>query len=52
MDHVLFADRQYNSEATRDALHAQNMISVISRRGENHGGSLERTKGVFVRVIS
>ena len=29
-----------------------NMISVISRRGENHGGSLERTKGVFVRVIS
>ena len=37
---VLFADRGYGSEPTRDALHAQGIEPVIARRGEDHGNSL------------
>jgi len=39
---VGFADRGYDGEAIRDALHAQGIESVIARRREDHGSSLGR----------
>ena len=49
---VLFADRAYDSEATRDALRAQGIESVLDRRGEDHGISLGRIRWVIERTIS
>ena len=49
---VLFADRGYDSEATRDALRAQGNGPVLARRGEIHGSSLGRIRWVVERTIS
>lgn len=49
---VLFADRGYDSEATRTALRAQGIEPVIARRGEDHGSSLGRIRWVVERTIS
>ena len=49
---VLFANRGYDSEVTRDALRAQGIKPVIARRGEDHRSSLGRIRWVVERMVS
>jgi len=41
---ILFADHGYDSEAIREALHAQDIESSTARCGEDHGSSLGRIR--------
>jgi transposase len=49
---VLFTDRGYDSEATRDAMRSQSIKPVISHRGVDHGNSLGRIRWVVEHTIS
>jgi hypothetical protein len=49
---VLFADRGFDGETTRDALLAQGIEPVIARRGEDQGSSLGQIRSVVERAIS
>ena len=49
---VLFVDRGYDSETTRNALRPQSIEPVIDRRSEDLGSSLGQVRWVVERTIS
>jgi transposase len=49
---VIYADRGYDSEATRQSLRSQGIKPVIARRGTDHGSSLGKVRWVVERTIS
>ena len=49
---VIYADRGYDSEATRQTLRSQGITPVIAHRRTDHGSSLGRVRWVVERTIS